>query len=479
MLLILVFMSVRRVSAGSGFSFHVGAKGDNASIGSMGAKADIRTHIYSITPPDRADAFWVGDNLDGEGFIQFGYQLQSGTYCLKGEFIATQTNCQGQTEFLQNSDPRWFWQYWPNAAGQEFYFGIGQSFSAGSEGSWHTYEMEPNNQNGWSFILDGQRVDTVQVAPVQSADPVYVDAEKVTTSLSPGSLGPVEFRDLEYLLNDGWHSVTALYMTRSCSLVDSISTSCNAIVPFGVDVDGPNFITAGSGMGEQQDEEILWPVNYLLEITSSGKIVVDGKYSGIDQLQLSLLGEQHTLSVPRFIEIDDNARYRFDHWSDGSDESNRTIDLSSDMSLTAIYVQQYLLTINSNLPTSGAGWYDVEARVSFSTLPSPQPTNDTLGQWQFDGWYEEGTVITTSSNGSILMDAPTTLEASWHVDYSVLELELSGIAIISVMLLIAFRKRSKKLSLIPVEQTFCIYCGHPMERTKNFCERCGKPAPRN
>ena len=438
-------MSVRKVSADSGFSFQVGAKGDNGSIGSMGAKADIRTHIYSITPPDTADAFWVGDNLGGGGFIQFGYQLQSGNYCLKGEFMGTQTNCLSQTEFLQNSDPRWFWEYWPNAAGQDFYFGIGPSFSAGAEGSWHTYEIEPNDRNGWSFVLDGQQVETLQVAPVQSADPVYMDAEKVTTSLSPGSLGPVEFRNLEYLLNDEWRAVTSLFMVSSCTAVYSLTSLCDAQVPYGVDVNGPNFVIAGSGMAQGQNNELLWPQEYSLDLTSAGQITVDGNISGTYHMQVSLPVGQHVINITEFVPVDQTSRLRFDHWSDGVESVNRTMYVGSDVRLEATYVQQYRLTINSVLPVSGDGWYDVGTAASFSTLPSPQPTNDSLGELRFDGWYEDGTLVTTSEGGSIVMSYPHTLEARWKSDYSILELEIGAIVAAAVTVSILMLRTRKQI----------------------------------
>ena len=157
------------------YALQVGAWGDDASRGNSGIAANIRTHVYSVSA-DYGNSFWVGDILANGGFIQFGYQLSSpGYYCLNGEIVGVQTICQGSADTIGNNDARWFWQYWPNPNTIDFYSGIGSANSAGPDGSWHLYQILPNEENGWTFVLDGKTVSSInnfQWAP--SRDPLLL-----------------------------------------------------------------------------------------------------------------------------------------------------------------------------------------------------------------------------------------------------------------------------------------------------------------
>ena len=65
------------------------------------------------------------------------------------------------------------------------------------------------------------------------------------------------------------------------------------------------------------------------------------------------------------------------------------------MSLKAVYVSQYELTIESQYPATGSGWYDVDSIANFSTSPYPVFTNNPPGLWSFSGWYDQnGTLVT-------------------------------------------------------------------------------------
>jgi hypothetical protein len=228
---------------------------DGASVGNIGVKADIRTHIYEVNKPDLADAFWVGNNLDNGSFVQFGYILQPGQYCLAGSVQENQIVCKGKNELIGSSDARWFWEYWPNASNPSFDFGTGPTQSAGQEDSWHSYEIRPDGQKGWAFIFDGLQVDNFSVRLEPSKDAAYMVAEKVTVSLAPGSLGPVEFRNLAYMKQDGWHNATALYAIVGCGVNPVCITN-----PYGVAIEAANQIIAGSGESQPDNRNLLWSV---------------------------------------------------------------------------------------------------------------------------------------------------------------------------------------------------------------------------
>src|SRR5208282_5741385 len=122
------------------YSFQVGAWGDSSSIGNLGVQAEIQTIIQPLQSPDLVNAYWVATNLQGEGFIQFGYEATNGVFCNLGIQTANipSPDCTGFDQQFVASKPVWFYQYWPNIMTQTYYFGTGQDGSAGVNGTWNT-----------------------------------------------------------------------------------------------------------------------------------------------------------------------------------------------------------------------------------------------------------------------------------------------------------------------------------------------------
>jgi hypothetical protein len=242
------------------YTLQVGANGDEASRGNVGVQVEIRgARAYSVgVGPVYANFFWVGDDLNG-AFIQFGYLLsrfEPWGYCLYGERVGGDTFCLGSYDpWVSSNDPRWFWQYWPNAKVDDFYFATGPKGSA-EYGFWHLYTIQPNAANGWNFVLDGRIVSSFNLYHwVPSRDPAYVVAEEGTiSSTASGDLGPAEFRNLSYLKGDGWHKVTSLTAISSCVMLNA---NCDINIPYGVSVLGPNDILIGTYMQLRRDGEPL------------------------------------------------------------------------------------------------------------------------------------------------------------------------------------------------------------------------------
>ena len=239
------------------YSLQAGAWGDDSSRGNKGVRAEIRIRIYGANSGD-FDYFWVGDNLADGSFIQFGYSYEPGYYCLRGHSVKDANTCLGKSENIDKSDARWQWQYWPDASVDDFYYGMGPANSAGDNGTWRTFSIIPDSANGWSFALDGDHVDGISFQPVKSKDPAYVVAEKTTDSPVLGDLGPVEFRNLAYLQEDGWHPVDSLIVLRGCGAL----SDCSIQNPYGVVLLAPNEIVAGSSIQLLADGELLWTSGY-------------------------------------------------------------------------------------------------------------------------------------------------------------------------------------------------------------------------
>ena len=419
------------------------------SVGNMGVGAGIRT---TITPPigqALASAFWVGNNLQNGAFVQFGFDITTPRYyCLHGEVIEGQGTCSGAMDNVGYGDARWFWQYWPNSAVDDFYYGIGPANSAGVNGSWHLYQIWPNVTGGWNFVMDGKTISSLKTfQATKSRDSAYMVAEQLTSTQSAsGTLGPVEFRNLSYLDNyTQWREVTSLSAISECGN----TPYCDTTIPYGVTVSGPNEIIAGSGRQLAQPGALLWPQAFTLNVAvpSNIPVTIDGSsYSG-GLTDAQLLQGRHSISVPEVVQVDSTDRLRFVSWSDGSTQASRTVDLSSDVNLQAVYVQQYELTVVSSLPTSGQGWYDQASTAHFKTDTTPCITN-TLGLMIFGGWHaENGGVITHWGNGSVEMDGPKTLEAYWlNLNYLILILAsaLFGFAFLARIAREELRSQSKK-----------------------------------
>lgn len=239
------------------FSLQVGATGDDASRGNSGVRAEILTHAYRAASMG-LDYFWVGTVLQTGAFVQFGYALEPGQYCLKGMYVGGQFLCLGGSDTISNLDARWQWQYWPNLYSKDFDYEIGPAQSAGSNGTWHLYSIVPSPTGGVSFTLDGVNIATINSHIAPSQEPAMMVAEKAGSG-GLGSLGPVEFRNMAYLKEDGWHLVDSLVSLSGCG----INSSCPADNPYGVSARGPNHIIAGSGVGFRRGGELLWTTGYV------------------------------------------------------------------------------------------------------------------------------------------------------------------------------------------------------------------------
>jgi hypothetical protein len=504
-LFFILFSTLPFATAQNSYSIQIGTHGDDASRGNLGVSVEIRTHVNPLASQDQSDSFWVGSNLQGGGFIQFGYELvTSGYYCLYGEEIGDHTNCQGSYGTIGGSDANWFWEYWPNANTIDFYYGLGTSNSSGPESAWHLYQILPSVGNGWSFILDGQLVSSLNsVQWTKSKDPVYAVAEEVSSiSSTSGSLGPVEFRNLSYHSLDGWHQVGDLQAISGCG---GLTPNCGITIPYGVTMLGANDFIAGTGETPRKDHELLWTQGQPLQthsyfltlaVPSSVQGVVDGATHNSEDANLSLPAGPHWVTVPEFIQIDKTHRLEFTHWSDGSTDLNRMIDLSSDTSLQASFIQQNMLEINSPLPATGEGWFDKGNSAFFSTDASTRLTN-TLGIMIFRGWYDEaGNLVTYAGTGSIVMDHSHSLEARWtRLDYAIpiaVLLLFSSVVIGIHRHNVSKRTPTSKSNSISQENgpftvyfspdrreiphpplTTCRFCGGQLTRNGRRCSECG------
>jgi len=244
-------------SAGVDPPVQVGAWGDQASVGNSGVQVEIQTNTYNVSS-GQDDAFWVGDVLADGSFVQFGYLIMPpGYYCLSAQVTASGTICSGTSDNIGFSDARWFWAYFPNAqVVNDWYYGFGTVNSAGSNGTWHLYSVQPGPSGDWSFVMDGVTIYSSNFPSTSSTSPVHLVAEKASGSYL-SQLGPVEFRGLAYLGNDTlWHATSSLNPIDGCGATDN--NACTVSTAYGVESVGPNDVLAGSNVSTPSPGQLIW-----------------------------------------------------------------------------------------------------------------------------------------------------------------------------------------------------------------------------
>jgi len=176
---------------------------------------------------------------------------------------------------------------------------------------------------------------------------------------------------------------------------------------------------------------------YTVKVDSSPKIsdiIVDGER--IESKDLPMIfkwreGSTHTIEVAHQIkEIDEGTRYIFTEWSDGIKDPSRTITISEDLNLTALYKIQYLLSITSKYGRiEGGGWYDSGSRAEISIVDAVLDHGNRTRRI-FMGW--KGDIVSNKTAVSVLMDSPHNIVADWKTQYflslksNIEEIEIPG-----------------------------------------------------
>jgi len=142
---------------------------------------------------------------------------------------------------------------------------------------------------------------------------------------------------------------------------------------------------------------------------------VNDTYVGIGEFQIAVVPGSNTLQIQPIIHLNPSSRYIFRQWGDGVVSNPRVIDVSSDMSLSADFSPQYLLSLEPNGGvTSSSGWYNPETSV---TISATSPTNvvEKQSRLVFLNW--SGDVESNSTTIEITMSRPHNVTANWKTQY--------------------------------------------------------------
>lgn len=142
-----------------------------------------------------------------------------------------------------------------------------------------------------------------------------------------------------------------------------------------------------------------------------GKKFIPSESTLIEQLRFGV----HSLEVPDLIQDGLGSRFLFVNWSDGVTSNPRTVLLVGNLTISPIYVKQYLLTVNSNFgTTAGSGWYEEGKIAQFlvsDTYQSPSFFGLVTDYYRFISWSGDSQI--SSPVGTIVMNGPKTIGSNW------------------------------------------------------------------
>jgi M6 family metalloprotease-like protein/uncharacterized repeat protein (TIGR01451 family) len=169
------------------------------------------------------------------------------------------------------------------------------------------------------------------------------------------------------------------------------------------------------------ERAISFVVGYTLRIEaqfSNVSISIDDRTVETDLngvITVSVLSGVHEVGAQSPIQVSEGSRGLFDRWSDGDLSNPRSLNISSDTSLSVEYRIQFYLTVTGNGGVvSGAGWYDQGATAN-ATAVSPCNVVENQRRMVFKSW--SGGFNSNSPNVTFTMNSPRSLNATWTLQY--------------------------------------------------------------
>ena len=207
-------------------------------------------------------------------------------------------------------------------------------------------------------------------------------------------------KDLEYISSNAFSESSDITFNVADENFDFVGWYDNAEFS-GASVDPTKY----SGTSEklyarcQADQEC---VTVDKNIASAGSVKIDSSFD---------------YKMPVMLTATTNYGYTFDGWYvDGtkvSGSSSYTFDLTDKITVEARWnINSYGITLNKNISAAGS----VSGAGTYEYLSSKTVTATTNYGYTFDGWYINGTRVSTSTSYTVTVDKSVTIEARWKIN---------------------------------------------------------------
>jgi hypothetical protein len=161
------------------------------------------------------------------------------------------------------------------------------------------------------------------------------------------------------------------------------------------------------------------PTNVTLVVMSNvvpAAVTIDGVLHPLscEGIQLSTTSGLHTIEIESPLALADGTKAVFDHWNDGIRSISRSIYLTARVDLSAVYLTEYLLTVESSVgETVGSGWYPAGANATFAAIDSGITGHTPTSQvtYKFSHWSGDSNL--NLPVGWLVMEGPKTVVANW------------------------------------------------------------------
>jgi len=208
------------------------------------------------------------------------------------------------------------------------------------------------------------------------------------------------------------------------------------------------------------------------------------------------IDESYSITVPTEVELKNSTKLIFSGWSDGNNDTQRSVSLDGDTKLVGFYRRQYLLQVSSQVPAySYSKWYDAGSNITLSanaTVPFNPPLNLIGMKYLFQGWT--GDLNSKMNQVNVTMNTGVSIAANFSVDYTPLAFPaILVVGIFGAVILAMLRRR--RVTVTPTEETpepaeepagaaegesdslVCGNCGKTVEKEWTHCIHCGGDLP--